>query len=100
MSQLPEELIQLRKSIDNLDTAFIHIMAERFRITKHIGVLKAQRGLPAADPAREAEQIERMRQLAIEADLDPEFAEKLQSFIVDEVVRHHEEIAAEHEAGR
>ena len=35
------------------------------------------------------EQIARLRQLAIQSNLDPEFAEKLLTFIVAEVVRHH-----------
>ena len=60
-----------------------------------IGVLKHERGLAAADPEREVEQIARLRQLAIASNLDPEFAEKLLNFIVSEVVRHHERIARE-----
>jgi hypothetical protein len=34
-----------------------------FRITREVGRLKAECGLPPADPAREAEQIARLRQL-------------------------------------
>jgi chorismate mutase len=48
--------------------------------------------LPPADPAREAEQVERLRALAKEAKLDPDFAEKFLAFIVQEVIRHHEAI--------
>ena len=47
-----------------------------------------------ADPAREADQIARLRRLATEARLDPAFAEKFLNFIIDEVVRHHRAIAA------
>ena len=36
-----------------------------------------------------------MRQLAVELNLDPEFAQKVITFIVAEVVRHHEAIADE-----
>ena len=35
----------------------------------------------------------RLRALAVDADLDPELAEKFLTFIVAEVVRHHEKIA-------
>jgi len=35
-----------------------------------------------------------LRQLAVEADLDPEFAQKWFGFIVAEVIRHHTEAAA------
>ncbi len=93
--QLPPELVSLRGSIDNLDAALVRIMAERFKITKRVGELKAELGLPAADPGRETDQIARLRALAVESDLDPEFAEKLLNFIVDEVVRHHLQIAEE-----
>jgi chorismate mutase len=86
-----DQLDHYRASIDNLDAALIHILAERFRITKAVGQLKAQNDLPPADPAREARQVERLRQLAIEADLDPDFAEKLLNFIIKEVIRHHEQ---------
>lgn len=91
---IPEELKQLRASIDNFDAALVHILAERFRCTKAVGVLKAQYDLPAADPAREKRQVERLRTLAEESHLDPDFAEKFLNFIVREVIRHHEDTAA------
>lgn len=91
--QTDPDLDRLRGSIDNLDTAIIALLAERFKITQQIGVLKHERGLAPADPEREVQQITRLRRLAVAANLDPEFAEKLLSFIVAEVVRHHEAIA-------
>lgn len=87
------ELMRLRASIDNLDAALIHLLAERFTCTQQVGRLKADHGLPPADPVREAEQIARLRLLAQESRLDPEFAEKFLSFIIAEVLRHHEAIA-------
>ncbi|WP_297742732.1 chorismate mutase [uncultured Tessaracoccus sp.] len=87
------ELRRLRDSIDKLDSMLVHLLAERFKITQRVGELKAAHNMPAADPAREAQQIERLRALAKESQLDPEFAEKFLQFIVREVVRHHELIA-------
>lgn len=89
-----EQLGDLRKSIDNIDAALIHILAERFRCTKAVGVLKASHGLPPSDPGRESQQIDRLRRLARDAELDPDFAEKFLNFIIQEVIRHHEAIAA------
>ena len=98
MSAPDPELARLRGSIDNLDSALVCLLAERFKITQRVGELKAELGLPPADPQREAQQIERLRRLADEANLDPEFAEKFLTFIVREVVRHHELIARDAEA--
>ena len=89
-----QQLAGYRQSIDNIDAALVHMLAERFRCTKAVGVLKAEHGLPPADPAREQSQIERLRKLAKDAQLDPDFAEKFLAFIVKEVIRHHEMIAA------
>jgi chorismate mutase len=86
------ELQRLRDSIDNIDAALVHLLAERFKFTKAVGELKAAHGLPPADPAREAQQIARLRALAGSAKLDPDFAEKFLTFIVREVIRHHEAI--------
>jgi chorismate mutase len=86
------ELQRLRDSIDNIDAALVHLLAERFKFTKEVGEFKAAQGLPPADLAREVEQVARLRTLAQKAKLDPDFAEKFLAFIVREVIRHHEAI--------
>jgi chorismate mutase len=85
-------LAAFRQSIDNIDAALIFMLAERFKITKAVGEYKAKTALPPADPGREEEQIARMKRLALDADLDPEFSEKFLRFVIDEVIRHHEKI--------
>ena len=87
------KLAALRQSIDNVDAALVHMLAERFQFTQQVGRLKAQAGLPASDKQREADQIARLRRLAEEANLDPAFAEEFLNFIVAEVIRHHEKLA-------
>jgi len=95
---IPAELASARGTIDNIDAALIHLLAERFKCTQRVGHIKADLGLPASDPGREAEQIRRLRALAEDAGLDPVFAEKFLTFIVQEVIRHHEATAEQRQA--
>jgi chorismate mutase len=90
------ELQSIRGTIDNIDAALVHLLAERFKATQRVGVLKATHGLPAGDPDRETAQIGRLRALAASAQLDPEFAEKFLNFIISEVIRHHVAISEDH----
>ena len=87
-----EVLKDHRESIDRLDAILVYTLAERFKHTQAVGKLKAEHDLPPSDPKREARQIERLEKLAEEANLDPEFAKKFLTFIIGEVVRHHEKL--------
>lgn len=94
---MPDDVVELaaevlkghRESIDRLDAVLIYTLAERFKHTKAVGVLKAEHTLPPSDPMREAHQIERLQRMALDADLDPEFAKKFLNFIISEVIQHH-----------
>jgi chorismate mutase len=87
------ELTEIRLSIDNIDAALVHMLAERFKFTQQVGRVKAAGGLPPSDPEREKVQIARLRAIAVESHLDPAFAEKFLNFLVAEVIHHHEQIA-------
>jgi chorismate mutase len=81
-----------RASIDRLDAILVYTLAERFKHTQSVGRLKAEHGLPPSDPDRESRQMARLHQLATEADLEPELAKKFLTFIISEVIRHHEKL--------
>ncbi|MFA3920291.1 chorismate mutase [Ruegeria hyattellae] len=89
VSRAAELLKDHRESIDRLDAILVYTLGERFKHTQAVGRLKAQHDLPPSDPNREAAQIERLEQLAEEADLDPDFARAFLNFIIQEVIRHH-----------
>ena len=80
-----------RASIDRLDAILVYTLGERFMHTQAVGRLKAEHDLPPSDPVREAAQIARLTQLASEADLDPDFAKKFLAFVIQEVIKHHEQ---------
>ena len=84
---------ELRQSIDNVDAAIISLLAERFKTTSKVGVLKARAGFAPEDMKREDYQIERLHRIAIDAGLDPEIAEKYREFVVTEAKKRHQRIA-------
>jgi chorismate mutase len=90
-----DRLDELRHSIDNMDAALVHLLAERFKFTQAVGRLKAEHGMPPADPAREARQIARLRELSHSTGLDPTFAEEFLNLIITHVIRSHERIQRE-----
>jgi chorismate mutase len=81
-----------RDAIDRLDAILVYTLAERFKQTQAVGRLKAEHNLPPSDPAREANQMARLEALSQEADLDPDLAKKFLTFIISEVIRHHEKL--------
>ncbi|BAN03017.1 chorismate mutase [Ilumatobacter coccineus] len=91
--QHDQRLADYRSSIDNIDAALVHLLAERFKITKAVGRYKKEADLAPADPGREEIQLARLRGLAEESGLDPVFTEKFLRFIVAEVIHHHQRIA-------
>ena len=91
--QHDDQLAEYRSSIDNIDAALVHLLAERLKVTKAVGRYKKESQLAAADPGREEIQLARLRGLAEESGLDPAFTEKFLRFIVAEVIHHHQRIA-------
>ena len=81
-----------RESIDRLDAILVYTLGERFKHTQAVGKLKAEHDLPPSDPVRESQQIARLEDLAVKADLDPEFAKAVLAFIIREVIHHHEKL--------
>ena len=90
VSRAANVLKEHRESIDRLDAILVYTLGERLKHTQAVGKLKAEHDLPPSDPAREEKQIARLEDLAIQADLDPEFAKKFLNFIIQEVIKHHE----------
>ena len=89
IEQSKEALDALRKRVDNIDNALVFLLAERFCVTQDIGKMKKKQNWSAVDNLREQEQFVRIKRLAEDAGLSPEFAERFLRLIIEEVVLNH-----------
>ncbi|WP_373974253.1 chorismate mutase [Chitinibacter sp. SCUT-21] len=87
---VPADLQALREQIDLLVQQLFAVLSERFKVTAQVGQLKKQHQLPAQDTNREAQQLEKTAARAAQTGLDPDFAQRLQRLILDEVVAQHQ----------
>jgi monofunctional chorismate mutase len=85
------DIERLRASIDNMDSALVHLLAERFKLTTQVGRHKKALDWPTSTKDREIEQITRLRALAAANGLDPDVEERFLAFLVGEVLEKHAE---------
>ena len=86
------QLLQLRDQIDIVDAQLVALLGQRFGLTAQVGVLKKETGLEARDPNRERLQIEKVRKLATDSGVDPNFIENLFQTMLKTVVQNHREV--------
>jgi chorismate mutase/prephenate dehydratase len=65
-------LDQLRYKIDEIDNDIVALIAQRQKIAEGIGQAKMAQGLPVTDPAREKLVIEKVKNRAVQAGINPE----------------------------
>ena len=81
------DLDDLRSRIDQLDGALIAIIAERLAVCRQVADVKAGSNTPVIQPARVRDVVVTRRQEAIEAGIDPDFAEQLFRVLLTETHR-------------
>ena len=81
------DLDDLRSRIDQLDGALIAIIAERLAVCRQVADVKAGSNTPIIQPARVRDVVVTRRQEAIEAGIDPDFAEQLFRVLLTETHR-------------
>lgn len=86
-----DHLEVLRRQIDELDEQLLVVLAERFKVTRQVGALKAARGLPPQDATREAQIDAKVRRLAADHDLDESMVSDVLRAVIDRVVAEHRE---------
>lgn len=78
-----ERITELRDEINGLNVKIVELLARRVEVARRIGEAKRERNLPIVDRTREGKVYERVRELAIERDLEPSLVEKVFREIVD-----------------
>jgi len=86
------DLSDLRARIDAIDSGLLDALARRFAVGDEVGRFKAEHGLPARDPDREAEMTARYRAEAERRGLDPDVVEGIFRLILDTTVARHEQV--------
>ncbi len=81
------DLDDLRSRIDQLDGALIAIVAERLALCHQVAAVKEGTATPVIQPARVRDVVVTRRQQAIEAGVDPDFAEQLFRVLLTETHR-------------
>ena len=81
------ELDDLRARIDQLDSALIAIVAERLAVCRQVAAVKEGSDTPVIQPTRVRDVVITRRQQAIEAGIDPDFAEQLFRVLLTETHR-------------
>ncbi|GAA0351854.1 bifunctional chorismate mutase/prephenate dehydrogenase [Bowmanella denitrificans] len=77
MSEQADPLAPLRQQIDELDSQLVALLVKRLSITRQVGEVKSQIGLPIYVPSREADLIAKRRAEAEALGLSPALVEDL-----------------------
>lgn len=80
-------LESLRQQIDELDGQLISLLAQRMLLSRQIGLHKRQAGLPALQPQRFSQLLQRLREQAAQQQLNPDFVDALYQLIHQESLR-------------
>jgi len=71
------ELSDLRGRIDAIDRAIVDLLADRMQVCREVAVIKEKTGATVIQPQRVRDVLASRRQWAIDAGVEPDFAEQL-----------------------
>jgi chorismate mutase/prephenate dehydrogenase len=78
----PESVDELRARLAHVDAELLRLAADRVRLGRAVGDAKLRLGLPTVDYAQERAVLERGRQAARDAGLDPTLAEEMLASLI------------------
>lgn len=91
-TQTTENLVALRKQIDECDNNLLEMLAKRMRISREIGVYKKEHNMPVLQEGRYNEILDKYGVHAAQCELSGEFVQKVFEAIHEESVRQQMEI--------
>lgn len=78
-----QEIQKLRKRIDEIDEQILRLLGERAEISRSIGLLKKEKGIPVTDTYRENQVYRNIREKASDFGLDADQVEAIYRQIVN-----------------
>ncbi|MBQ0022460.1 MAG: bifunctional 3-deoxy-7-phosphoheptulonate synthase/chorismate mutase type II [Prevotellaceae bacterium] len=90
--QTTENISQLRKQIDEVDDAFIELLAKRMRISREIGQYKKEHGMTILQTSRYSEILDKRGAQGSLCGIDPDCIKKIFEAIHEESVNQQMEI--------
>ena len=80
---VPPELEALRRELDDIDVKILELVAQRIKVILAVGDYKRARSMPAYDPERERQMLERLCARA-QGPLDAETVRRIFERLIDE----------------
>jgi len=86
------ELVNFRKTIDEIDEKIVEYIKERLEICKAVAEYKSQNNIPMMQPGRVQEVLNKRRELADKLSINPNLVENIYKLIVEEACILEDEI--------
>jgi chorismate mutase/prephenate dehydratase len=80
---MTDEIAQLRRKVDAVDDQILTALCERAKICTEIGAVKKKKSIPIKDAARETELFRRVKEKAVQLQLNPHQVEAVYREIVN-----------------
>ncbi|MFM7489578.1 MAG: chorismate mutase [Actinomycetota bacterium] len=84
---MTNDLSALRARIDELDRELLRVLAERLEVCHEVARVKERSDTPVIQPTRVRDVVNSRRQWAIDAGVDPDFAEQVMRVLLSETHR-------------
>lgn len=87
-----QKITSWRNKIDKLNYKIIHLLAERFAITRELGEYKIKNKNKLSDAKREKIQLESIKKISTELGINPKLAKKIFTDIFAEVKKDYKKL--------